>query len=104
MHHLYALVPLRTAISPLRFFKIPLSPILRKSAFNFSKEPFPIPSLGVPRITTRNQSTATFKMSGLEVELTAPNGRKYIQPLGLFINGEWVKSSNGQKLSTINPT
>ena len=42
--------------------------------------------------------------SDLEIELTAPNGRKYMQPLGLFINNEWVKSSNGQKLTTINPT
>jgi len=43
-------------------------------------------------------------MSDLAIELTAPNGRKYTQPLGLFINNEWVKSSNGQKLTTINPT
>jgi len=40
----------------------------------------------------------------LAVELTAPNGRKYTQPIGLFINNEWVKSSNGQKLTSINPT
>jgi len=43
-------------------------------------------------------------MSDLSVELTAPNGRKYVQPIGLFINNEWVKSSNGQKLASINPT
>ncbi|RDL32083.1 putative aldehyde dehydrogenase [Venustampulla echinocandica] len=43
-------------------------------------------------------------MSDLAVELTAPNGRKYIQPTGLFINNQWVKSSNGQKLTSINPT
>lgn len=42
--------------------------------------------------------------SELEVELTAPNGRKYTQPIGLFINNEWVKSSNGQKIISINPT
>ncbi|KAI9746563.1 MAG: hypothetical protein M1818_000276 [Claussenomyces sp. TS43310] len=42
--------------------------------------------------------------SALEVELTAPNGRKYTQPIGLFINNEWVKSSNGQKLTSINPS
>ena len=44
------------------------------------------------------------KMSDLSVELTAPNGRKYTQPTGLFINNEWVKSSNSQKLTSINPT
>ncbi|KAK4123797.1 aldehyde dehydrogenase [Parathielavia appendiculata] len=40
----------------------------------------------------------------MEVELTAPNGRKWTQPLGLFINNEFVKSSNGQKIASINPT
>ncbi len=41
--------------------------------------------------------------SDVAVALTAPNGRKYIQPIGLFVNNEFVKSSNGQKLSTIYP-
>ncbi|KAK4137402.1 aldehyde dehydrogenase [Trichocladium antarcticum] len=40
----------------------------------------------------------------MEVELTAPNGKKWTQPLGLFINNEFVKSSNGQTLASINPT
>jgi len=43
-------------------------------------------------------------MSDLEIELTAPNGRKYVQPLGLFINGEFVKSSDGGKITSVNPT
>jgi len=43
-------------------------------------------------------------MSDLSVELTAPNGRKYIQPTGLFINNEWVKSSDDKKITSINPT
>lgn len=42
-------------------------------------------------------------MSQLEVELTAPNGTKWLQPLGLYINGEFVKSSNEQKITSINP-
>jgi aldehyde dehydrogenase (NAD(P)+) len=42
-------------------------------------------------------------MSGLTVELTAPNGKKYTQPIGLFINNEWVKSSNEEKITSINP-
>ncbi|RAO72278.1 uncharacterized protein BHQ10_008290 [Talaromyces amestolkiae] len=29
-------------------------------------------------------------MTDLQVKLTAPNGRTYIQPTGLFINNEWV--------------
>lgn len=40
----------------------------------------------------------------MEVELTAPNGKKWAQPLGLFINNEFVESSNGQKIASINPT
>lgn len=43
-------------------------------------------------------------MSDLKVELTAPNGRKYSQPIGLFINNEWVKSKKGEKIISINPT
>src|ERR1700753_4202915 len=43
-------------------------------------------------------------MSNLTVELTAPNGVKYTQPTGLFINNEWVPSSKGNKITSINPT
>ncbi|OBT89211.1 hypothetical protein VE02_04303 [Pseudogymnoascus sp. 03VT05] len=43
-------------------------------------------------------------MSDLHIELTAPNGMKYTQPTGLFINNEWVKSSDGKKITSINPT
>ncbi|KAL9003133.1 MAG: hypothetical protein Q9188_003975 [Gyalolechia gomerana] len=42
--------------------------------------------------------------SDLSVELTAPNGRKYTQPTGLFINNEFVKSKSGEKITSINPT
>jgi aldehyde dehydrogenase (NAD(P)+) len=42
-------------------------------------------------------------MSDLAIELTAPNGKKYSQPIGLFINNEWVKSSNDEKITSINP-
>ncbi|KAA6407564.1 MAG: aldehyde dehydrogenase [Lasallia pustulata] len=43
-------------------------------------------------------------MSDLAVELTAPNGRKYTQPTGLFINNEWVKAKSGEMITSINPT
>nr|POF02584.1 aldehyde dehydrogenase [Quercus suber] len=43
-------------------------------------------------------------MSSLTVELTAPNGKKYTQPTGLFINNEWVAGSKGEKITSINPT
>ncbi|KAI4175974.1 MAG: hypothetical protein LQ343_001256 [Gyalolechia ehrenbergii] len=42
--------------------------------------------------------------SDLSIELTAPNGRKYTQPTGLFINNEFVKSKSGEKITSINPT
>lgn len=48
-------------------------------------------------------TTTTGRRSVMELDLTAPNGKKWSQPLGLFINNEFVKSSNGQKLATINP-
>ncbi|KAG7005652.1 hypothetical protein G7Y79_00018g044590 [Physcia stellaris] len=43
-------------------------------------------------------------MSDLFISLTAPNGRKYEQPIGLFINNEFVKSSSGEKIESINPS
>ncbi|KAJ4356104.1 mitochondrial aldehyde dehydrogenase [Didymosphaeria variabile] len=42
-------------------------------------------------------------MSNLYVDLQAPNGRKWSQPIGLFINNEIVPSSNGQLLESIDP-
>ena len=42
-------------------------------------------------------------MSDLFVELTAPNGHKYKQPRGLFINNEFVKSKSGDTITSINP-
>ncbi|KAH8726799.1 aldehyde dehydrogenase-like protein [Phaeosphaeriaceae sp. PMI808] len=43
-------------------------------------------------------------MSDLFVELTAPNGHKYQQPRGLFINNEFVKSKSGETITSINPS
>ena len=39
----------------------------------------------------------------LSKEITLPNGLKYTQPLGLFINNEFVKPKNGGSLETVNP-
>lgn len=49
-------------------------------------------------------SSYTKPPAAMEVELTAPNGKKWSQPLGLLINGEFVKSSNEQKITSINPS
>jgi aldehyde dehydrogenase (NAD+) len=43
-------------------------------------------------------------MADLKVDLTAPNGRKITLPTGLFINNEFVKSSSGDKITSINPS
>ncbi|KPI45657.1 putative aldehyde dehydrogenase-like protein [Cyphellophora attinorum] len=43
-------------------------------------------------------------MSDLKVNLTAPNGRKITLPTGLYINGEFVKATGGQTITSINPT
>lgn len=37
------------------------------------------------------------------LELEAPNGVKYTQPTGLFINNEFVDSSSGQTITSIDP-
>jgi aldehyde dehydrogenase (NAD(P)+) len=39
----------------------------------------------------------------MEAQLSAPNGKKWTQPLGLFINNEFVASSSGRKIASINP-
>jgi aldehyde dehydrogenase (NAD(P)+) len=41
--------------------------------------------------------------SDLERMLNVPNGRVYKQPLGLFINNEFVSSSHGKTISSIEP-
>lgn len=43
-------------------------------------------------------------MSNVTVQLTAPNGRKYTQPIGLWINNEFVPSKSGDKFASINPS
>ncbi|RKK13269.1 putative aldehyde dehydrogenase-like protein [Fusarium oxysporum f. sp. cepae] len=42
-------------------------------------------------------------MAALKIDLQAPNGVKYTQPTGLFINNEFVASSGGKKLTSIDP-
>ncbi|KYK61949.1 aldehyde dehydrogenase ALDH [Drechmeria coniospora] len=37
------------------------------------------------------------------LQLVAPNGVKYSQPTGLFINNEFVKASSGQTITSIDP-
>lgn len=39
----------------------------------------------------------------LQIDITLPDGNKYSQPTGLFINNEFVKSISGETLESINP-
>jgi hypothetical protein len=48
--------------------------------------------------------SAPYKMSDLSIDLTAPNGKKFTLPTGIFINNEFVKSKSGEKITSINPT
>ncbi|KKK14351.1 hypothetical protein P175DRAFT_0527546 [Aspergillus ochraceoroseus IBT 24754] len=43
-------------------------------------------------------------MADISVQLTAPNGHKYTQPIGLFINNQFIPSKSGEKFATINPS
>ncbi|CAK7911119.1 aldehyde dehydrogenase [NAD(P)+] 1 [[Candida] anglica] len=40
----------------------------------------------------------------LSYEVTLPDGQKFTQPSGLFINNEFVKSKSGKTLDSINPS
>ncbi|KAG9812655.1 aldehyde dehydrogenase, partial [Aureobasidium melanogenum] len=40
-------------------------------------------------------------MTDLLIDLTAPNGKTYKQPLGLFINNEFVKAKSGATITSI---
>jgi len=67
-----------------------------------SQRLLPVKTYNLGRCTfARSFSSNT--MSDLFVELTAPNGRKYKQPRGLFINNEFVASKSGETITSINP-
>ena len=42
-------------------------------------------------------------MAQLSMNLVAPNGVKYTQPTGLFINNEFVKATKGETIDSIDP-
>lgn len=42
-------------------------------------------------------------MGDLFVDVTTPNGHKYKQPTGLFINNEFVAGTSGQMITSIDP-
>jgi aldehyde dehydrogenase (NAD+) len=42
-------------------------------------------------------------MADLTLDMVAPNGHRYVQPTGLFINNEFVPASNGKTITSIDP-
>ncbi|TGZ76215.1 aldehyde dehydrogenase-like protein [Ascodesmis nigricans] len=88
-----------------------LLPLHRRLSTTPSTAPIIPAALPVVRINPFNTyyhrvfSTSSRTMSDLPLfrELTAPNGTKWNQPLGLFINNEFVKSKSGSTLSSISP-
>lgn len=74
---------------------VPLRPLTRSRC-----RPSIAPPLG-RTITTTQKRYST--MSDLYVDLEAPNGVKYKQPTGLFINNEFVPGSSTQKITSIDP-
>ena len=74
------------------------APTFSTSCFSLPK----LPDLFITALETCTSKSST--MSDLFVDLEAPNGREYKQPIGLFINNEFVKSSSGEKITSINPT
>ncbi|KAK2594949.1 mitochondrial aldehyde dehydrogenase [Conoideocrella luteorostrata] len=45
----------------------------------------------------------TSSSSSLEEQLTAPNGKTWTQPLGLFVGNEFTSSTKNKTISTVNP-
>lgn len=76
-------------LRPLRCLSIPSSSVTRLSSGLF---------------TSSRRFHHSAIMSDLSVQLTAPNGRSYTQPIGLFINNEFVPSKSGEKIASINPS
>lgn len=84
-----------------------LSAVLRSlpSRYSLLGKRFYFPSLANDLYhPLRSFADSSFKMSDLSIDLTAPNGTKFTLPTGLFINNEFVKSSSGQLITSINPT
>ncbi|CRG83249.1 aldehyde dehydrogenase ALDH [Talaromyces islandicus] len=55
------------------------------------------------RITMALSGASSYKMVDLNLDMVAPNGHRYVQPTGLFINNELVPSSDGSTIASIDP-
>jgi aldehyde dehydrogenase (NAD+) len=57
-----------------------------------------------PLVRSIQSTSSITTMTKLSIDLTAPNGRKFTLPTGLFINNEFVPSSSNTTITSINPT
>jgi hypothetical protein len=90
---------IQTFLITLVFMSPRLLPFLRFSPCRSS------PSVAPSSIFHQRYFTSTpFRMADLAIDLTAPNGKKFTLPTGIFINNEFVKSKSGEKITSINPT
>lgn len=79
----------------------PFPPMFRIRLNCLYKAPSTLGRFIAPR---RPFHSSPFIMSDISVQLTAPNGRSYTQPIGLFINNEFVAAKSGEKFATVNPS
>lgn len=59
-----------------------------------------------PRLAKRSRgfaSSASTWLPVLPINLTAPNSRSWKQPVGLFINNEYIESQGADRITTVNP-
>jgi hypothetical protein len=77
--------------------------LLYQSRFVKVQETFLPISTQPKALLSKQVRSNIIKMAPASIELTAPNGVKWSQPTGLFINNEFVASSSGQTLTSIDP-
>ncbi|PWI75842.1 aldehyde dehydrogenase ALDH [Purpureocillium lilacinum] len=64
---------------------------------------FPSSPSSPTRFRPLSFTTMAARSASEPVELQAPNGVKYTQPTGIFINNEFVKATSGQTITSIDP-
>lgn len=73
------------------------------NTFLFLSFPFFTSFLFKSKLYSTFTNTITMSLP-LEYEVTLPSGKKFIQPAGLFVNNEFVKSKSGKTIDSINPS
>lgn len=61
------------------------------------------PNTGKSKSLIHIWQTTMSDTNSLVVEIVAPNGLRYEQPRGLFINNEFAESSTGETIVSLDP-